>query len=165
MADPDPDPASEGIWTPRSSHWTWRRCQGRNHSCSSSHLHPLSLLFKEKPIMELPCSFSLDLCPLSCFSRALLVHPSLDTLWIMSLCPHTGRVGAAPPYPLCSPCRAQRGMWCLRTRFSSIPGFLALPALPFSFAPADWLCGRSLVDLRICSGALGGFLIGRAMDS
>lgn len=67
----------------------------------------ISYLFKEKPIMELLCSFSLDLCPPSCFPRALLVHPSLDILWITSLYPHTGRVGAAPLYPLCSPGRAQ----------------------------------------------------------
>lgn len=108
-------------------------------------------LFKEKPIMEFPCSFSLDLCLPNCFPRALLVHPSLDTLWIMSLCPHTGRVGAAPPYPLCSPGRAQQGTRCLRTRFSFIPvgSWLFLPfplallQLPRCVASLWWLSGSA----------------------
>lgn len=89
--------------------------------------------FKVKAITELLCSSSLDLCPPSFFPRALLVHPSLDTLWITSLCPHTGRVGAAPPHALCSPWRAQRAMRCLRTRFSFIPAGSWL-FLPFPLA-------------------------------
>lgn len=43
--------------------------------------------------------------------------------------------------------------------------FLGLLALPFGFLPVDLLCGHSPVALRICSGALGGFLVGRPMDS
>lgn len=98
----------------------WEEMPGKKPLLLSSSSPLISYFFKEKPIMGLPCSSSPHLCPPSCFPRALLVHPSLDTLWITSLCPHTGRVGAAPPYPLCSPQRAQRGTRRLRTRFSFI---------------------------------------------
>lgn len=73
----------------------WEEMPGKKPLLLSSSSPLISYFFKEKPIMGLLCSFSPHLCPPSCFPRALLVHPSLDTLWFMSLCLHTGRVGAA----------------------------------------------------------------------
>lgn len=137
-----------------------RRCQGRNHFCSSC-LHPLYLQRKTHYGASVFLLFGSPSCfPGLCWCILHWTH-----LGSHPCAPHTGRVGAAPPYPLCSPGRAQQGTRCLRTRFSFIP-VGSWDFLPFSLALLQLAgCVASLWCFRICSGALGGFLIGRAMDS
>lgn len=143
----------------------WEEMPGKSRFCCP-HLHPLSLISSKKNPLWGFCVLSLHICALQA------AFPGL--CWCI---PHWTLFGSCP-------CASTLGGWELPSLpplltsegtarheepqdqvFLHPSQFLALPALPFGFAPANWLCGHSLVALRMCSGALRGFLMGRPMDS
>lgn len=133
MPDPDPDPASgEGIWIPRSSHGTWRRCQGRSHSCSS-HLHPS---FLQRKTHYGASMFLLWICALRaaflglCSAGALLTEHTWDHV----LLPPHWEGGSCPSSP---PLLTSEG-----TARHEVPqdDFPSSQQVPGSSCPSLWLC-------------------------
>lgn len=167
MADPDPDPASgEGIWIPRSSHRTMGGDAREEATPAVLIFTPYLFFLQRKTHHEASVFFLSTSVPSELLSQgsagASLTGHTLDHV----LVPPHWEGGSCPSLPPLLTSESTARHEAPQDQVFLHPSrFLALPALPFGFAPADWLCGHSPVPLRMCSGALGGFLMGRPMDS